>query len=97
MRIVARNSDDQLHETAEATHVCSTESSIDGAASAKVSIYKSSDCCDYGGVVIKLTTEEPYFLPFVRQIENGCEIHIAGDCEGGQMLLALKAALNMTP
>lgn len=90
MKIVARNFIGKTHECATANLVCSTE-----VADVTVNIFKSADSGARGGVVMQITIDDPWFNPYVKQIENGCEIHIAGDCEASQLVTALSSALKM--
>lgn len=61
-----------------------------------VSLFRSSDDEDRGGVVLRITLrdEEQSFLPTAQIIEGGVEVHMAGDIEATTLIHALKTALG---
>ncbi len=62
---------------------------------AKVSIYRSQQDLDRGGMVIRLGIQdsEASFLPTAILTPEGTDIHIAGEAEAEAMVLALQTAL----
>ncbi len=61
-----------------------------------VSVYQSTDNEDRGGIVLRITIQDEgsSFLPYSENIENGVEIHMAGDIEGRTLVHAIKTALS---
>jgi hypothetical protein len=61
-----------------------------------VKTFLSIDDEDCGGVVIRLTVENPdnAFLPHAEILPNGVEIHMAGQDEGACLIRALRAVMS---
>ena len=89
--IFVRKHTDNIQRHDETLHVCSAESSIDGTDSVKVDMFCSLDT---QGFVLRITNGWEWDKPYVRQIEDGCEIHIGGKHEAINTLEALKGALG---
>lgn len=64
---------------------------------AHVRVYRSDGDMDRGGVVIRLTIDNPdcAMVPTARIIENGVELHMAGDEEAEALCRALQCALSI--
>lgn len=62
----------------------------------RVQVFSSTDDEDRGGVVLRITMENDAsaFTPYARNIENGVEVHMAGDGEGNALINALKASVQ---
>jgi hypothetical protein len=64
-----------------------------------VQIFTSNDDEDRGGVVIRLSVEDQSssFIPAVRVMPTGVEIHMAGDAEAACLIRALRGVLAALP
>jgi hypothetical protein len=62
----------------------------------RVQVFSSMDDEDRGGVVLRITMENDAsaFTPYSRNIENGVEVHMAGDAEGKALVNALKESVQ---
>jgi hypothetical protein len=62
----------------------------------RVEVFSSMDDEDRGGVVVRITMDNQAsaFTPYSRNIENGVEVHMAGDAEGKALVSALKASVQ---
>lgn len=63
-----------------------------------VSLFRSVDNEDRGGVVLRITLcdQEQCFLPTSRVIEGGVELHMAGDIEASTLMQSLRELLATT-
>lgn len=64
-----------------------------------VEVFISNDDEDRGGVVLRLTLDDhgSSFIPAVREIQTGVEIHMAGDAEAACLIRALRGVLAALP
>jgi len=89
---------DKADVRAKAYRVCDVSVGYEGGAigAANVQIFKSEDCQDRGGVAIRLTIRDvaSSLVPSVRVLNDGLEIHLAGDSEADSMLSALEYAIK---
>ncbi len=97
-KILGRMEDDDLiDERASTTLITEKSSSYEAGAVGKVTVavFKSNDEEDRGGVVLRLTLDDmaSSFVPHAEILENGIEVHMAGDAEAASLLKALKEAL----
>ncbi|MEZ5975612.1 MAG: hypothetical protein R3F33_15070 [Planctomycetota bacterium] len=63
--------------------------------SAAVHVYRSEGDLDYGGMVLRLEihNQEASFVPTATVIEDGVDLHIAGEAEAEALIVALQWAL----
>ena len=66
---------------------------------AKVQVFTSSDHTNRGGVVIRfeILDGDCAFIPLAKNIENGVELHFAGEAEAASLINALKGVLAALP
>lgn len=84
------------HERAECSVVASTSVPSYGGGNMEVTRYASDSDEDRGGCILRITHKKGAgFFPYARNIEDGIELHVAGDCEGKAFLEALRAVLAM--
>ena len=64
-----------------------------------VSVFKSTDIEDRGGIVLRITSEDraSSFIPHAVNIENGVELHLAGDLEAATLVRVLRGVLASLP
>ena len=99
MNIIGRShyGDDDVRATA--TYVGGADCEFEGCTlgNARVRLYRSDNDMDRGGLVICLTVENAdlSMLPVAREIENGVELHMAGDEEADALCRALQCALSV--
>ena len=97
-KILGRMEDDDLIDERASTTLL-TEKSVSYEAGAvgkvTVAVFKSNDMEDRGGVVLRLTLDDQAssFLPHSKILDNGIELHMAGDAEAASLVKALKDAL----
>lgn len=93
--------DDTLDGRARTEKVASATVPYEGGAigSISVTIFKSIDNEDRGGVVLRITgtDEASAFIPHSVQLPDGLEVHLAGDIEGQSIIRALRSALAQLP
>lgn len=93
--------DDYLDNRALTEEVASVIVPFDGGAvgSISVTIFKSVDNDDRGGVVLRITgtDDASAFIPHGVELPDGLEIHLAGDIEGESIIRALRGALAQLP
>lgn len=93
--------DDLVDGRARTEQVASVTVPYEGAAigSISVTIFKSVDEEDRGGVVLRVTgkDEASSFIPHCVQLPDGLELHVAGDIEGQSLIRALRSALAQLP
>jgi hypothetical protein len=82
---------------AETARVASVTIPLTGAVAgfARAELFGSLDDEDRGGVVIRLTIEDPEcaLVPTCRDVAGGSELHLAGDAEADAMLRAIAGVL----
>ena len=82
--------DDYVDERASTTLL--TEKSVSYEASAigkvTVTVFKSNDMEDRGGLVLHNTLEDQAssFVPHSKNLENGVELHMVGDAEAASLV-----------
>lgn len=93
--------DDHLDDRAGTREVACVTVPYEGAAigSITVTVLKSLDVEDRGGVVLRITgkDEASSFIPHAEVLEDGLEVHLAGDIEGETLIRALRSALAQLP
>jgi hypothetical protein len=54
---------------------------------------------DWGGIVLRFTTNDIScsFIPAVKELDNGVELHLAGEAEAASFINALKGVLDLMP
>lgn len=97
--ILGRSEEDNAPDVRASTRLLHTVSvPFEGGAIGKlsVSVFQSNDDEDRGGLVMRITlqNEGSSFLPVARDIEDGVELHMAGDIEARSLVHALKTALS---
>ncbi|QMV72423.1 hypothetical protein HS961_06005 [Comamonas piscis] len=89
--------DDDVDERASTTLFTEKSASYEAGAIGKVTVavFKSNDMEDRGGLVLRITLENQAssFVPHSKNLENGIELHMAGDAEAASLVRALKEAL----
>jgi hypothetical protein len=62
----------------------------------QVQLFRSKDIDDRGGLVFKITIADQgsSFVPYAKLIENGVELHVAGDIEAKSVALAMLGVLQ---
>jgi hypothetical protein len=97
-QLIGKFGDNETDERSETELVChvSVPLCINGDGEARVSVFKSTNITNRGGVVIRLTMDEQDsgFQPFSKNLNNGVELHIAGEIEANSFITALKAAIT---
>ena len=96
--LIARQADNDLAVRAETTHKFSKTVPYAGGVQGDVtlSIYRSTDIDDRGGVVLRITSKCPSgdaFLAHAKVIDGGIEVHMAGEAEGNALLDALREGI----
>ena len=90
--------DDRIDERATTNLVYFEELAYEGGAVGKitVSVFKSSDDEDRGGLVFRIALEDraSSFIPYAVNTESGVELHMAGDIESASLVQVFKKALN---
>ena len=63
---------------------------------AQVQLLRSTDIEDRGGLVLRITIADQgsSFVPYAKLIENGVELHIAGDIEAKSVAAAILGVLQ---
>lgn len=96
--IIGRYNEDETTSRADTQLIHSVSVPFEGGAIGEVtvSVFRSTDQEDRGGVVLRITLEDQAssFLPFSRTIPSGIELHMAGDIEAQSFVHALKTALS---
>ena len=97
-KVLGRTLDDDSIDERAATKLVNTFSvPYEGGAVGEitVSVYQSTDDEDRGGIVLRITSTDQAssFISFAKTIDDGIEIHMAGDIEAKSMVQALKTAL----
>lgn len=97
--ILGRMENDELIDSRASTQVVNTvEFPFEGGAIGKivVTVFKSKDNDDRGGLVFRITLDDQgsSFIPHAVSLENGIELHMAGDIEAQSLVQALKIALS---
>ena len=97
--ILGRMEDDEFIDSRASTQVVHTvEVPFEGGAIGKVvvTVFKSKDDEDRGGLVFRIALDDQgsSFIPHAVSIENGIELHMAGDIEAKSLVQALKTALS---
>lgn len=66
---------------------------------AVVQVFTSEDDEDRGGVMLRFTVKQPdcSFIPALKDIDDGVELHIAGDAEAASFIKALRGILAALP
>ena len=84
----ARSSTHRVHSVSVPYEGCA-------AGEVTVAVFRSDDENDRGGIVLRVTLQDEgsSFLPFVKSIPSGVELHMAGDIEAESLVHALKTAL----
>lgn len=98
-KILGRMEDDEHIDSRASTQIFhKVEVPFEGGAIGKVSVivFKSQDDEDRGGLVFRITLDDQgsSFIPHAVNIENGIELHMAGDIEAQSLVQALKTALS---
>jgi len=95
--VMGRLDGDETDERAPTELVTTISLPFEGAAigNVTVSVFRSTDTEDRGGIVIKinLKNEASSFQPYAKNIEDGVELHVAGDIEAQSVLAAVRGAL----
>ena len=99
--VLGRNADESVASPRSSTTGFSTASvEYEGAAAGKmeVHLFQSDGDEDRGGFVLRFSGKQTSasFIPTSRDIEEGCEVHIAGDDEGAALLKALQLLIGQT-
>lgn len=97
--ILGRMEDDEFIDQRAFTELFRTsEVPFEGGAVGKVvvSAFKSKDDEDRGGLVFRITLDDQgsSFIPHAVSLDNGIELHIAGDIEAKSLVQALKGVLS---
>lgn len=100
-RILGRSEEDNQLDARSSTRLLHTVSvPFEGGAIGElsVSVFQSVDDEDRGGLVLRITlkNEGSSFLPLAQNIEEGIDLHMAGDIEAKTLVHALKTALSTT-
>lgn len=101
--VLGRSADDDANfapdPRAESLLVTSIVLPFQGGANGTVrlSLFKSAGSEDRGGIVIRVVIEDhgQSFIPHAVNIENGVELHIAGQIEASKVLTALKMLISL--
>jgi len=95
--VIGRLDGDETDERASTELVATASVPFEGAAigNVTVSIFRSTDSEDRGGVVVRITlkNDASSFQPYAKNIANGVELHVAGDIEAQSVVSAVKGAL----
>jgi hypothetical protein len=95
--VIGRFDENDTSERAPTALVSTTSVPFEGASSGNVtvSVFRSTDSEDRGGVVVRIILENyaSSFQPYAKNIADGVEIHVAGEIEGRTVVSAVKAAL----
>ncbi len=98
--ILGRNPEDpgaapSQHSRVEEAANAALEYTTGAAGKASVSVYRSVQDLDRGGMVLRLGIQnnEASFLPTATLTPEGVDIHIAGEAEAEAMVIALQTAL----
>jgi hypothetical protein len=97
--ILGRMEDDDLIDSRSSTQAINTvEVPFAAGAIGKVvvTVFKSQDDEDRGGLVFRITLDDQgsSFIPHAVSLENGIELHMAGDIEAQSLVQALKTVLS---
>ena len=97
--ILGRMEDDSYIDARASTELLhSAAVSFEGGAAGKVTVsaFKSVDEEDRGGFVFRITLDDEAqsFIPHAVSIDNGIELHMAGDIESKSLVQALKNLLE---
>ena len=96
--VIGRFGDNETDSRATTELLCdvSVPLVINGEGEVRISIFKSTDSGSRGGFVIKITMDkqDSGFQPFAVNLDDGVEVHIAGEIEARQTITALKAAVS---
>lgn len=96
--IIGRYNENETDPRAKSQLVHSVSVPFEGGAIGEVtvSVFRSTDKEDRGGIVLKITLEDhaSSFLPLAKTIPSGVELHMAGDIEAESFINALKTALS---
>ena len=97
--LLGRMEDDDHIDSRSSTRIVHTvEVPFEAGAIGKVvvTVFKSQDDEDRGGLVFRITLDDQgsSFIPHAVSLENGIELHMAGDIEAQNLVQALKTALS---
>lgn len=97
-KILGRMEGDDLVDPRASTDLVTQKTvSFEAGSAGKVSVavFKSKDSEDRGGLVLRITLDDlgSSFIPHSQNVENGVELHMAGDIEAESLVKALKNAL----
>ena len=97
--ILGRMEGDELIDSRSFTQLVHTvEVPFVGGAIGKlvVVVFKSQGSEDRGGLVLRITLDDlgSSFIPHAVSLENGIELHMAGDIEAKSLVHALSTALS---
>ena len=98
-KILGRVENDGYIDQRASTHALRTvDVSFEAGAVGKltVTVFKSNDEEDRGGLIFRITLDDigSSFIPHAIALENGIELHMAGDIEAQSLVQALKTALS---
>lgn len=90
--------DDLIDSRASTQAIYKVEVPFEGGAIGKVVVtaFKSQDHEDRGGLVFRITLDDQSssFIPHAVSLENGIELHMAGDIEAQSLVRAFKSVLS---
>jgi hypothetical protein len=95
-QIIGRYDEDQTDARASTQHIHTVSVPCGGLGEVAVSIFRSTDNEDRGGIILRVTLKNnaDLFYPFAENIPNGIDLHMAGDIEAESLVHALKTALS---
>ena len=98
-KILGRVENDGYIDQRASTHALRTvDVSFEAGAVGKltVTVFKSNDEEDRGGLIFRITLDDigSSFIPHAIALENGIELHMAGDIESKSLVQALKSVLS---
>lgn len=96
--LIGRFGDNETDSRATTELLCdvSVPLVINGEGEVRISIFKSTDSGVRGGFVLRIIMDkqDSGFQPFAVNLDDGVEVHIAGEIEARQATTALKAAVS---
>ena len=97
--VIGRFGNNETDSRATTEHLCDVVVPlvINGEGEVKISVFKSTDSGSRGGFVLRITMDkqDSGFQPFAINLDDGIEVHIAGEIEAKQTSTALRAAITV--
>ena len=98
LKILGRFDSDEPDERALTERLMTVSLPFDGVVGGELSatLFKSTDVEDRGGIVLQITLRNDYsaMTPYVRNIDGGVELHMAGDLESATLMRALETLVT---